>query len=162
VVRESFVNRGVAEPEYWIAHYDGAANIPVGAVAKQYLNTPGYDVSAVADYWPGIDVRTYPHNADSEDIMRFDAGEDVHESIIVIGKTQLWFATADLGDGVVAITSIDFYGATPPGSGGAGVGGAVRNAHIDPHRPGPFAVPSGAVMAQIRYTADHSFGVGLS
>lgn len=54
-VSAAFRARKVAEPEYWIAHYDGLADIPYGAVAKQYQNTPGYDVSAVADYWPGID-----------------------------------------------------------------------------------------------------------
>lgn len=60
-VRDVFANRGVAEPEYWIAHYDGLTNIPNGAVAKQYQNTPGYDVSAVADYWPGIDGGPVTH-----------------------------------------------------------------------------------------------------
>lgn len=50
---------------YWIASYDGKAEIPKGAVAKQYLhgdkNNPGsysgghYDTSIVADRWPGVD-----------------------------------------------------------------------------------------------------------
>lgn len=55
VVR-AFQSAGVVEPHYWIAHYDGSPTLPVGAVAKQYQNTPGFDVSSVADFWPGIDT----------------------------------------------------------------------------------------------------------
>lgn len=56
-VRAAFEARGVAQPHYWVARYDGVASIPAGAVAKQYYNNDqaGYDLSAVADYWPGID-----------------------------------------------------------------------------------------------------------
>jgi hypothetical protein len=54
-VEAAFQARGVAQPHYWVADYDGSASIPAGAVAKQYRNTPGYDVSSVADYWPGVD-----------------------------------------------------------------------------------------------------------
>lgn len=54
-VAREFNNQGVVAPHYWIAHYDGSPDIPIGAVAKQYSNTPGWDVSSVADYWPGVD-----------------------------------------------------------------------------------------------------------
>lgn len=56
-VRSSFQSRGVAEPHYWVAQYDGVASIPGGAVAKQYYNNNdlGYDLSVVANYWPGVD-----------------------------------------------------------------------------------------------------------
>jgi hypothetical protein len=58
-VRAAFQARGVAEPHYWVAQYDGAATIPAGAVAKQYENnqTAGWDLSVVADYWPGVDPK---------------------------------------------------------------------------------------------------------
>jgi hypothetical protein len=48
---------GIPQPPYWVADYDGDAIIPAGAVAKQYANnkTFNYDMSVVADYWPGID-----------------------------------------------------------------------------------------------------------
>lgn len=50
---------GVAQPHYWIAHYDGSPVIPAGAVAKQYHDPPAsggdWDISAVADVWPGVD-----------------------------------------------------------------------------------------------------------
>lgn len=59
-VRAAFSSAGVAEPHYMIAHYDNIATIPVGAVAKQYINDPAsgghYDLSVVADYWPGVDT----------------------------------------------------------------------------------------------------------
>lgn len=46
---------------YWIAHYNGERKIPDGAVAVQYadptLSGGHYDVSAVADYWPGVDPK---------------------------------------------------------------------------------------------------------
>jgi hypothetical protein len=54
-VREAFRRHQVHEPNYWVAHYDGVASIPAGAVAKQYLNTSGFDKSVVADRWPGVD-----------------------------------------------------------------------------------------------------------
>lgn len=54
-VKQAFKDAGVAEPLYWIAHYDGMSAIPDGAIAKQYTGGDGYDLSSVADYWPGID-----------------------------------------------------------------------------------------------------------
>lgn len=68
--KAAFAARGVPEPHWWVAKYDGVALVPPGAVAKQYAHPadpPGswpsgphevdkhYDVSAVDDYWPGID-----------------------------------------------------------------------------------------------------------
>lgn len=54
-VRAAFKAAGVAEPHYWIAQYDGDPTIPAGAVAKQFNDPGDYDISSVADYWPGID-----------------------------------------------------------------------------------------------------------
>lgn len=58
-VRYAFRSAGIPEPHYWVANYDGVAQIPPGAVAKQYANptlTHGhFDLSVVADYWPGVD-----------------------------------------------------------------------------------------------------------
>jgi hypothetical protein len=59
LTRAAFIQQGVAEPHWWLASYDGKAEIPAGTVAKQYANTAmsggHYDLSAVADYWPGVD-----------------------------------------------------------------------------------------------------------
>jgi hypothetical protein len=56
-VAEAFRARSVAQPHYWVADYSLGDHpaIPAGAVALQYADRGGYDVSVVADYWPGID-----------------------------------------------------------------------------------------------------------
>lgn len=59
-VKAAVKARGISRKvSYWIAHYDGQRKIPAGAVAVQYadpsLSGGHYDVSAVADYWPGVD-----------------------------------------------------------------------------------------------------------
>lgn len=58
-VRAAFVAVGVPEPHYWVARYDGVADLPAGCVAKQFIDDPQsgghFDLSAVADYWPGVD-----------------------------------------------------------------------------------------------------------
>lgn len=59
-VKDEFAAQGVAPPLYWVAQYDRVAVVPAGAVAKQHTTTPGYDVSAVADYWPGVDPAPVP------------------------------------------------------------------------------------------------------
>lgn len=58
-VRAAFAARGMPEPLWWLAHWDGVAAVPAGAVAMQYtdnsqIGSP-YDTSAVLDYWPGVD-----------------------------------------------------------------------------------------------------------
>lgn len=59
LVRNAFQSAGVAEPHYWIADYDNIATIFNGAIAKQYADPvftkADYDLSIVADYWPGVD-----------------------------------------------------------------------------------------------------------
>lgn len=58
-VKRAFRQAGVLYPLWWVAHYDNVADLPVGAVAKQYVEGPysggHYDLSIVADYWPGVD-----------------------------------------------------------------------------------------------------------
>jgi len=65
-VRAAFHDAGVEQPHYWVAHYDGVASVPKGAVAKQFK--PGsaahhYDISVVSTYWPGVD----PHPSGRKD-----------------------------------------------------------------------------------------------
>jgi hypothetical protein len=59
-VRQAFQARGVAEPHYWVAIWDNVPEFIAGAVAKQYANSSQagghYDLSEVADFWPGVDV----------------------------------------------------------------------------------------------------------
>lgn len=57
-VRAAFRARGVAEPHYWVANYSvdqAHPQIPAGAVGLQYRDAGSYDLSVVADYWPGVD-----------------------------------------------------------------------------------------------------------
>lgn len=54
-VRAAFRAAGVSEPQYWVAEYDNDPAIPAGAVAKQWADRGPYDLSSVADYWPGVD-----------------------------------------------------------------------------------------------------------
>lgn len=58
--RSAFEAAGVAQPHWWIADYDGDPTIPAGAAAKQYATAAGYDTSAVADHWPGVDPAPAP------------------------------------------------------------------------------------------------------
>lgn len=68
--RQMFQRAFQREPQWFVANYDGDPKIPDGAVAKQYAHPadpPGSepsgpwelpfhaDVSAVRDYWPGVD-----------------------------------------------------------------------------------------------------------
>lgn len=61
-VQAAFKSRGVAQPHYWVADYSLGNNpaIPAGAVALQYADRGGYDVSVVASYWPGVDPPPTP------------------------------------------------------------------------------------------------------
>ena len=55
-VREAFAAAHVPEPHWWIAAYPGiGATLYPGTVAHQYADPGPYDVSVVADYWPGVD-----------------------------------------------------------------------------------------------------------
>lgn len=60
-VMAAFVAAGVKQPHYWVAAYPGIGdNVPTGAVAHQFadsLSSGGdYDLSAVLDFWPGVDM----------------------------------------------------------------------------------------------------------
>jgi len=55
-VQAAFRAAGVPEPHYWIASYPGIGpNLYAGSVAHQYADPGPYDISVVADYWPGVD-----------------------------------------------------------------------------------------------------------
>lgn len=77
-VRTAFAAAGVAEPHYWIAKYDQNPALPAGAVAKQHTNTTGWDLSSVADYWPGVD----PAPEDNMAFTNDDANTFLHYNYI--------------------------------------------------------------------------------
>lgn len=54
--KQAFLNASVPEPHWWIADWDGKEELPPGAVAKQYQADKYWDLSVVADHWPGVDA----------------------------------------------------------------------------------------------------------
>lgn len=52
----------VPAPLLWVANWSDGPVIPAGAIACQYDNDAarGYDISVVADYWPGVDPAPSP------------------------------------------------------------------------------------------------------
>ena len=70
-IKTAFFTTGTPMPHLWLAHYDNVVEVPSGCVAKQYADpamipgNPHYDLSAVADIWPGVDdmVSTEEFNA---------------------------------------------------------------------------------------------------
>lgn len=63
----AFEAQGVAQPDYWIASWDGDPTIPPGAVAKQYANDSmaggHYDLSNALDSWLGSTTSPLPAHA---------------------------------------------------------------------------------------------------
>jgi peptidoglycan hydrolase-like protein with peptidoglycan-binding domain len=57
-VRAACSASGVPEPQWWVADWNGRADVMPGAVAHQYASVGPYDISAVADFWPGLDAPT--------------------------------------------------------------------------------------------------------
>ena len=56
----AFKAAGEPLPQWFAADYDGVAELGPGQIAKQYVDTGGYDESVVADYWPGVDRAPSP------------------------------------------------------------------------------------------------------
>jgi hypothetical protein len=68
------------------------------------------------------------------------------------GCTELYLHT---GYGVqLTAVAIMYFGATPPGSGFNGAGGEVDNLVVGNNRPGPIAIPPGAVQVSVRYSCN--------
>lgn len=87
--RAAYQSMGKAEPLWWIADYDGVAQIPAGAIAKQYTDNPPsnpYDTSVVADYWPGVDPAPDPPK-EEEDMRIMNDGK---AQWLVFGGVKVW------------------------------------------------------------------------
>ena len=122
-VRAAFAAARVAEPHYMIAKYDGVAAIPMGAIAKQFRNTPGYDVSIVADYWPGVDPAPGGNVALTNDdiglLMQYgilrDGGDPTNKADYVhVGETIIAAADAALEVAVLKGQLAALQAATAP------------------------------------------------
>jgi hypothetical protein len=170
-VQAAFNAAGVPQPHYWIAHYDNVPTLPPGAVAKQYINDPisggHYDLSVVADYWPGVDPAgpqpaTFPPSPDDEEsTVLVPAGTD-HVTLITHGKTRLVLGCG-FGD-QVTIHSIDGWGTNASGwnSIRVGVGGHIGEFVLNPDEPLDIPLQNGEVLCSISYTANHSFAAGAA
>ena len=103
-VRAAFTARGVAEPHYWVAQYDGVASIPPGAIGKQYYNNDqaGYDLSAVADYWPGID----PHQEADMDANQAEQLQQLTNAVFYGGESMGQTAPGENSNSIAA--SLDY------------------------------------------------------
>lgn len=118
-VRSAFQARGVPEPHYWVAQYDGVATIPGGAVAKQYYNNNdlGYDLSIVADHWPGVDpVPFSPSPAPSRRRNDMHVDLKLNTPVVftnpaaVLGDTSTLLLASDFGDATVRVALFSLKG----------------------------------------------------
>jgi hypothetical protein len=152
----------VAVPQFWVGLWNNSEDLPTisvagityTAVAHQYADpaTSGgdYDVSVVAPYWPGVD--SLEDDVPTYQVHLPDATPDAHIEMGVKGCTELYLHT---GYGVTLTASeIMFFGPTPDSPGFAGVGGQVDNLVVGNNRPGPIAVPPGAVQVSVLYACD--------
>jgi hypothetical protein len=115
-IRTLFRTKKVREPSYWVARYDNKKTIPAGAVAKQYANPPlaggHYDLSIVADYWPGVDpMPTKPGDgmADLYSVLDTRVGKDANDALRERYKSKpgtLGHLILNTSDDVNAIRSI--------------------------------------------------------
>lgn len=107
-VRAAFDAANVAQPHYWIAAYPGiGAALYDGAVAHQHTDAGPYDLSVVADHWPGIDppittgaraMTEVLHDVDNE---RWATQDGPLVSGIPAGTVQLWIAENPPGSIVI-------------------------------------------------------------
>jgi hypothetical protein len=94
-VQAAFSSAGVAQPHYWIAHYDGVQSLPtlngITAVAKQYADPGPYDLSIVADSWPGVDSQEVPEVELSDRMTNYQGqpATDKNGNAVSVGQT-LW------------------------------------------------------------------------
>lgn len=69
-----FHNALVKPPQWWVARYNNRRDIPTGAIGKQFANPPlsggHYDLSVVADYWPGVDPTKPIPEKETDDMTR--------------------------------------------------------------------------------------------
>lgn len=99
-VINAFTAAGVAQPHYWIAAYPGggSTNLPVlagiQAVAHQYIDTGAYDVSVVADFWPGVDIGVQPNYQPStgfeeDEVMPAYIQNSKRDTLVVFGDGRV-------------------------------------------------------------------------
>lgn len=154
-VAREFNRQGVLAPHYWIARYDGNAQIPIGAVAKQYQNTADWDISSTVGFWPGVDTLIAPPMEVLE--MQGYKTTATPDTMVIPcnGLRQLFVGVPGAGTGEHVDGHVYFIADTPPGAAAAYTGDRV--VHFDADRPGPVAVPLNTRAASFYYTATADF-----
>lgn len=161
LVQSAFAATGVQPPHYWIAKYDDVASIPPswvasGCVAKQYKNTPGYDLSIVADYWPGVDPTTIPATG-NEDPMLAPASTDDYIDVPTDGRRNLYISSSYGRH--VTVLDVVCVGDTPGPVGADYIADGLTTLDILPDRPGALPLPAGVRVTKVRYSAVHPFTI---
>lgn len=109
----AFKVQGVAQPHYWIAQYDNVKVIPDGAIGKQYYNNDalGFDMSVIADYWPGVDSSPQPDGKENE-MVHLDLAPHVPSVFTnpaaVNGGTSIMLASCDFADVTLRVALFKF------------------------------------------------------
>lgn len=82
----------ITPPMYWIASYDGDPTLYPGTVAKQYASYPGYDISSVVDYWPGIDKPLTKDDDTMQQLIQYVGPSSRNHDAIYLSDnmTQRW------------------------------------------------------------------------
>jgi hypothetical protein len=99
MMKDIFASAGVAEPLWWIANWGADLAIPAGAIGLQYGGGPGYDLSIMVDYIPGLDSPLGPTGEDDDmaiEMIRSDTSKTDKEGGVGNGAV-----IAHLGAGVL-------------------------------------------------------------
>lgn len=154
-VVKAFADSDTEYPLFWIATGSGKQDYPTGSIGAQFLlDWQGVDVSAMADYIPGIDTPPFtPLTREREefDMRGYTTTTEKMLPIPCDGARQLFILTGGTGtvDG-----HLYFIGNTQ------GVGGHYtgdRAIHIDPDRPGPIDIPENTRGITFYHTATADF-----
>lgn len=136
-VRAAFQARAVTEPRYWLAQYDGIAAVPPGAIAKQYASTVRWDLSAVADYWPGVDPAPKPQPPappaaieEDDEMQQIEPIKDHPGEYAygAIGKSRVVFCADGYAQPPASLRVVFWVGDSPQVHDGVLVGGAGTKA----------------------------------
>ena len=101
-VRKLFTDAKVPQPLWWVARYNNKQEIPAGAIARQFANPDvhkqgHFDLSIVADFWPGVDEGD-EEMALSQELVTFKRATDGLE------------ITVSLADMITNLYAAEFYG----------------------------------------------------
>lgn len=155
-VRKAFTSRGVTEPLYWVAQYDGVASIPAGALAKQYYNNDklGYDLSVVENSWPGVDAPAFVSTAEDDEMQQIEslAVHPGEYAFPVVSKGHVRFAADGYG-AKAKLRVVVWQGNSPVVHDGVVVGGGFTDIALTPQ--------TSAVTVKREDSGDFPVAVGL-